>query len=640
MNRHVDKSINFVLIKLIFVRLLLPIIILNIGVIMLSANKNFDLIEFNQKQNAEQIVQNIDLYLEQSAKMLDSVVIASQDSNDKESFVFMKSTWEAYGYFDTIYKLDKDSKIDEIVPFDSKYLGVDLSNFDNFEDTIIYNFKISKPFISLRTGEPTIYLMKKMNNSKYIVGELNLEKLQDEVVKKLNENLQDEIFILDKSGTLIAHPNDNLVRQQVNQSDIEILSNKENINHSLIYDYDGHKVMGRLYISEISGWQVITQTNINIILKPYIMGLIYTTLIFLIFWLFLIISIKESLNNNVIEPLKILSEGVSILAQGDFNGISHINSMEKTFEELEFLIRDVSYMGNELLISNQELEEKVNDRTMELNAMNEELMAINEELNDTLYELKLTQEHLIESERIAALGSLVAGISHEVNTPVGVSLTAASYLSEITEKIFKSMQSSKLTKKELVEYMDTVKETTEILNVNLERAAKLIQSFKNIAVDSSTDEVKEIYIKEYINTIILSLKHEFKDKNITFEVICEDDLKMVTYTGEFSQIITNLIMNSLIHGFKNRHRGSIMISVSNYKDFIKINFKDDGIGISKDILSEIFNPFFTTNRAGGSTGLGLSIVYNILKGKLEGDIENTKDISEGVEFVVKIKNMI
>lgn len=83
-----------------------------------------------------------------------------------------------------------------------------------------------------------------------------------------------------------------------------------------------------------------------------------------------------------------------------------------------------------------------------------------------------------------------------------------------------------------------------------------------------------------------------------------------------------------------------MISVSNYKDFIKINFKDDGVGISKDILSEIFNPFFTTNRAGGSTGLGLSIVYNILKGKLEGDIENNKNISEGVEFVVKIKNMI
>ena len=640
MNRHIDKSLNFVLIKLIFIRLLLPIIILNLFVIIVSVNRNFSLIELNQKQNVEQVVRNIDLYLEQSAKMLNSVAIASQSSDDRSSFVFMKSTWEAYGYFDTIYKLDKDSKIEKMVPFDSKYIGIDLSNFNNFEDNIISDFKISKPFISLRTGEPTIYLIKKMSNSKYIVGELNLEKLQDEVVKKFNENLQDEIFILDKSGTLIAHPNDKLVRQQVNQSDIGIISNKKNINKSIIYNYEGYKVMGRLDISEISGWQVVTQTKINTILQPYFIGLLYTVFLFLIFWLFLIISIRKSLKKNVIEPLKTLSEGVSILAQGDFNGISHINSIEKTFEELEFLIRDVSHMGNELLASNQELEEKVNDRTMELNVINKELLEINEELNDTLYELKLTQEHLIESERIAALGSLVAGVAHEINTPVGVSITAASYLSDITEKIFKSIQSSKLTKKELIEYIYILKESTEILNVNLERASKLIQSFKSISIDISTDELKEIYIKEYINTIVLSLNHEFKDKDIGIDVICEEDLKIVTYTGEFSQIITNLIMNSLIHGFKNRDRGSIIIEVSNYKDLIKINFKDDGVGIERNILSEIFNPFFTTNRAGGSTGLGLSIVHNILKGKLEGDIENTKNISEGAEFIVTIKNMI
>lgn len=640
MDKHKTKTINYVLLKVIFLRLLLPMIILSFIVVILAAKIGFGFIEAKQKQNVMQVARNIDLYLEQSTRVLDAVSRVAQNSNDESLLNFMNSTWEAYEYFDTIYSLDENSRIEKLVPYNSKYIGMDLSNLKHFEDESINGVVISNPFISLRTGEPTVYIIMQLKNTNYIVGELNLKKLQEEVVQGFEKYLQEEIFILDKSGTLLAHPDSNLVRQQVNQSNLEILKNKNQNQASLIYNYEGDKVIGSMNKSNISGWIVVTQTKLLVILSPYIMSFIYTLVLFAMFWGFLIFSIRKSLKNTVIKPLEMLSESTSILAKGDFLGIEYIKTIPKTFEELASLIRDFSYMGNELLNSNQELESKVNERTMELYAMNEELTAMNIELNDTLENLQLAQKQLIESEKIAALGSLVAGVSHEINTPVGVSLTAASYLDSVNKNMVDLIYSSKLTKKELIDYIDSVKETTEILNINLERAVKLIQSFKDIAVDRNTDKLKDIYVRDYINTIILSLKHEYKNKNISFNVHCDEMLKISTYPGEFSQVMTNLIMNSLIHGFKNKTKGSIIISVYNELNFIKLEFEDDGVGIQSDLLPKIFNPFFTTNRSGGSTGLGLSVVYNILKSKLEGDINCVSSLDKGTKFIIKIKNIV
>lgn len=640
MDKHKTKTINYVLLKVIFLRLLLPMIILSFIVVILAAKIGFGFIEAKQKQNVMQVARNIDLYLEQSTRVLDAVSRVAQNSNDESLLNFMNSTWEAYEYFDTIYSLDENSRIEKLVPYNSKYIGMDLSNLKHFEDESINGVVISNPFISLRTGEPTVYIIMQLKNTNYIVGELNLKKLQEEVVQGFEKYLEEEIFILDKSGTLLAHPDSNLVRQQVNQSNLEILKNKNQNQASLIYNYEGDKVIGSMNKSNISGWIVVTQTKLLVILSPYIMSFIYTLVLFAMFWGFLIFSIRKSLKNTVIKPLEMLSESTSILAKGDFLGIEYIKTIPKTFEELASLIRDFSYMGNELLNSNQELESKVNERTMELYAMNEELTAMNIELNDTLENLQLAQKQLIESEKIAALGSLVAGVSHEINTPVGVSLTAASYLDSVNKNMVDLIYSSKLTKKELIDYVDSVKETTEILNINLERAVKLIQSFKDIAVDRNTDKLKDIYVRDYINTIILSLKHEYKNKNISFNVHCDEMLKISTYPGEFSQVMTNLIMNSLIHGFKNKTKGSIIISVYNELNFIKLEFEDDGVGIQSDLLPKIFNPFFTTNRSGGSTGLGLSVVYNILKSKLEGDINCVSSLDKGTKFIIKIKNIV
>lgn len=639
MDKNRTKTINYVLIKVIFVRLLLPMIILSLIVLILAAQIGFSFIEAKQIQNVEQVTRNIDLYLEQSTKVLDSVSRVAKNSDDRMLLMFMQSTWDAYEYFDAIYSLDKDSKIENMIPYDSKYIGIDLSNLKHFEEENINKAVISNPFISLTTGEPTVYIIMKLRDTGYIVGELNLKKLQEEVVQGFEKYLEEEIFILDKSGTLLAHPNSDLVRQQVNQSNLEILKNNKKNKGSLIYNYEGSKVIGSVNMSNLSGWKIVIQTKLMVVLKPYLISLIYILLLFALFWTFLMLSIRKSLKCNVIEPLKMLSEGTSILAKGDFLGIEYINTIPSTFEELASLTRDFSYMGNVLLNYNQELESKVNERTMELYAMNEELTAMNIELNDTLENLQLAQTQLIESEKIAALGSLVAGVSHEINTPVGVAFTAASYLESINKDIIELIYNSKLTKKELMGYLDLVKETTEILNINLERAVKLIQSFKDIAVDRSSDNVKEICLKDYINMIIFSLKHEYKDKEILFKVDCDENLKIFTYPGEFSQVMTNLIMNSLTHAFKNKLRGSIIITVYNEFDFIKIDFKDDGVGIPKEILSKIFNPFFTTNRSGGSTGLGLSVVYNILKSKLDGDIECISNLDVGTKFVFKIKKM-
>lgn len=260
----------------------------------------------------------------------------------------------------------------------------------------------------------------------------------------------------------------------------------------------------------------------------------------------------------------------------------------------------------------------------------------NEELAITLEQLKTTQSQLLESEKMAALGNLVAGVAHEINTPLGISLTAASVLNEDTTDFFNSYKNGKMKRTELETFLDTAVESSSMILANLKRAADLIQSFKQVAVDQSSEAKRCFKVKEYLEEIMLSLNAKLKRTNHTVKIEGDETLTLDTYPGALSQIVTNLVMNSLIHAYDEDASGQIILEFKRQGAWVIFQYADDGKGIAPENLSKIFEPFFTTNRSQGGTGLGLHIVYNLVNQQLKGTIQCESQLGVGTKFMIKL----
>lgn len=252
----------------------------------------------------------------------------------------------------------------------------------------------------------------------------------------------------------------------------------------------------------------------------------------------------------------------------------------------------------------------------------------------SLASLKQTQKHLVESEKMAALGGLVAGIAHEINTPVGVGITAATYLQEKLNTLQGEYKAGTMKRSMLDKFIETADETLVITMTNLTRAAELIASFKQVAVDQSSDDRRVFNIKEYLNDVLLSLKHEYKKTKLTVEVDGPDDIEVDSFPGAFSQIATNLLKNSLIHAYEKEDEGRILFRLERANDLVTLVYSDTGKGISPENLPKIFDPFFTTKRGKGGSGLGMHIVYNLVTSTLNGSITCASAIGKGTMFTV------
>ena len=290
-----------------------------------------------------------------------------------------------------------------------------------------------------------------------------------------------------------------------------------------------------------------------------------------------------------------------------------INSEQTTIiRALTSLIEESS---KDYYLLHDDLEKRIKDRTLELEDTNDELEQI-------INNLTSTQKQLIESEKMASLGGLVAGVSHELNTPVGIGITGISHLSKITEEIEKNYENDSMSKEEFEQYLKMAKELSTQIHFNLERTASLIKNFKQISVDQANEEKRNFNFKDYLNQIIYSLNPLIKKSKLKIILDCNEEIVLVSYPGVYSQIITNLVNNSIRHAFGEEENPIINISLSRTSNNqLKLIYKDNGKGVHKDYLAKIFEPFFTTNREDGGTGLGLYIIYNIVTTTLKGNIE-------------------
>jgi signal transduction histidine kinase len=263
----------------------------------------------------------------------------------------------------------------------------------------------------------------------------------------------------------------------------------------------------------------------------------------------------------------------------------------------------------------------------------DELRNSKEKAEGALLELRAAQQDLIDAERLAALGGLVAGVAHEVNNPIGISLTVASTLARRTETFEAELKSDMLRRSQLEDFVRSSRDATQQLVANLHRAAELIQSFKQVAVDRSHVERRQFMLREATDQIITSLRPVLKKATITLSVEVPDGLVINGYPGSYGQILTNLFLNAVNHAFADGRAGTISVSAKpRGQDDVEIIFADNGAGMTPDVQRQAFDPFFTTRRSEGGTGLGLHIVYNLVTQQLGGRMMLDSRLGQGTTF--------
>jgi C4-dicarboxylate-specific signal transduction histidine kinase len=255
-------------------------------------------------------------------------------------------------------------------------------------------------------------------------------------------------------------------------------------------------------------------------------------------------------------------------------------------------------------------------------------------------QLKKTQEQLVESEKLAALGGLVAGVAHEVNTPLGIAVTATSVVKDITNEATQAFANQSLTSEQFSMLMEQLTESSTMLEHNLNRAAKLIRDFKQTAVDQVSESRSQFNIHQVLEALIASLHPETRKVPVVPELKGQQSLTMNSLPGVLTQVISNLIMNSINHAFHDQPTAQIEIEFRELEDLVIVEYRDNGCGVEESLHQKIFEPFYTSKRGKGGSGLGLNLVFNLVKQKLKGELTFKSELDKGVYFELRLpKNL-
>lgn len=247
------------------------------------------------------------------------------------------------------------------------------------------------------------------------------------------------------------------------------------------------------------------------------------------------------------------------------------------------------------------------------------------------------QRELVEAEKLASLGTLVVGVAHEVNTPVGVAVTAASHILDVSSRLKMQTEQNNLKRSELLNSLDELVQGGQIVSHNLQRASDLIRSFKSVAVDQASGEERQVVISTYLKDVLKGFIHQLKSTSVHVE-IKGDATEPAVYTdpGVLAQIYGNLLMNSIIHGFRNGAlAGAVMSQIQVTETEVCWLYTDNGTGMTAEVLAKVFDPFFTTNRSSGGSGLGMHIVYNLITHRLKGKISCESASGKGTTFRIR-----
>ncbi len=325
-------------------------------------------------------------------------------------------------------------------------------------------------------------------------------------------------------------------------------------------------------------------------------------------------------------------------SQGSMMGIV-VALHEKKIENPDFAVTLFELFSGRISaeIERTERDQELQNLTKTLEVKIEERT---KELSLAIEQLKKTQKEMLVKEKMASLGALVAGVAHEINSPLGVAILSGSMIAETSKEINDKINDQSLNKQDLQTGLSNIEQSIAALNFNLQRAAELVSNFKQVAVDRSTDEIREFVFSSWLDSLLSSLIPMLKKNNISLELcLPEQPTIITTCSSKLAQVITNLVTNAVIHGFPesaNLTDKTLTFTLKDKKQRIELTIADNGVGIEEEFLEKLFEPFYTTNRGQGSTGLGLSISQNILTGALCGNIDVSSQVDKGTEFTISL----
>ncbi len=293
-----------------------------------------------------------------------------------------------------------------------------------------------------------------------------------------------------------------------------------------------------------------------------------------------------------------------------------VNDLEGLQDELR---AELNNLRTDLGVKQRELEKKTTDLT----AANENLIR--------------AQQELVQAEKMASLGQMVAGIAHEVNTPLGISISMASNIEHLSSNLKEQLETNALKKSDLIKFTESTKDSSGLLLANLKRAADLIQSFKKVAVDQSSEALMDVNIEKTVSDILNTLRPTLRKAGVQAESSGDPELTMFSDPGALFQVFSNFVNNSVIHAFEGMEEGRRVSIIWQQQGLVvEMRYRDNGRGIPADHLPKIFDPFFTTKRGKGGSGLGLHIVYNLVTQRLKGQISCKSTVGEGTEFTLRL----
>lgn len=342
--------------------------------------------------------------------------------------------------------------------------------------------------------------------------------------------------------------------------------------------------------------------------------------IFSILLIFLVYMVSHSLSKKILQPILTLTDAAREVSENSNYALRVTHSKD---DEIAYLYNAFNHLLSDTESLTAHLESRVASRT--------------QELQDSLETLKKAQTQLVQSEKMAALGNLVSGVAHEANTPLGNAITGGSIIVRETKELLQLMEEGTLKKSSMEQKLGILNETAQLLLKSVNQAANLIRSFKRISVDQSVEDKQEFNLFEYLEEIILTFHNKLKKIPVNVQLDGDHELVIKSYPGVFSQIISNFIQNSLLHGFSESVTdAAITIGFKVHDQYLILTYADNGAGMDEKIQKIAFEPFTTTKRNAGGTGLGLNIVYNLVTQKLMGDVTFRSEPQKGVTFTLML----
>jgi signal transduction histidine kinase len=499
--------------------------------------------------------------------------------------------------------------------------GVNLySQISNYRQSLQENVLMFSKLIGQNALEP-------MMNDEGLVEEQNLKAL---VASEIIENVH--IYkIIDPNTTdfFASYNKEGIAPVKAKFDQVQALTQPKmtgNVIEVIRPIRKSGKVLGYVYL------RASADVLENLIAQS-IMVTVSVLLICLLMCFFFTLKLQSAITapiNILVKFVQRISRQRDYSSRAELHGIKELyilgeafnNMLQRTQEHME---RQTEAESEQVKL-NLSLEEKVQQRTMALKEANNELI-------QTLEKLHQFQRQMVQNEKMASLGDMVAGVAHEVNTPIGLGVTASTMMLDRLSDMRKAFEDKTLKASSLSKFIAEGEENLNIIYRNLNRAAELISSFKQVAVDQSSENNRVFSFAKLMDEILMSMRPKLKKVKHLINVSCADNLVVESKAGPINQIMINLIMNSIIHGFEDVDKGQIDITIESIDDNkVSIEFKDNGKGIPEHLRKRIFDPFVTTKRGQGGSGLGMHLVYNLVTQALNGSISIVSEEGQGVEF--------